>query len=93
MLGAKAALPVERGRCVSSVLGPGGETSDVMRCDRSGEGSPMADRRTITYQFAFPDGETKEFSVELEVRTLNFVGPVDPAPPPWTDLCYSQCSN
>ena len=53
----------------------------------------MADRRTITYQFAFPDGETKEFSVELEVPTLNFVGPVDPAPPPWTDLCYSQCSN
>lgn len=53
----------------------------------------MANRRTITYKFAFPDGETKEFTVELDVPTLNFVGPVDPAPPPWTDLRYSQCSN
>ncbi|MBK8262995.1 MAG: hypothetical protein IPK80_16860 [Nannocystis sp.] len=43
------------------------------------------------YEFVFPDGSTKEFSVRLDYSTLNIVTEPRASYPPWTALEFCQC--
>lgn len=45
------------------------------------------------YEFVFPDGSTKKFSVRLDYSTLNIVTEPRASYPPWTALEFCQCPN
>lgn len=47
----------------------------------------------FTYRFGFPDGETREFEVVLDNRTLELLQEENVPKPEWTKLYYSQCEG
>ena len=48
----------------------------------------------LRYRFGFPEGETQEFTVSLDPKTLALQLPPREGPPPaWTALGNEQCSN
>ncbi len=48
---------------------------------------------TFTYTFRFDNGDNKEFSVQLERKTLNLIKDKPKSPPEWTDLDHYKCPN
>ena len=46
---------------------------------------------TYTYTFGFNNGDTKEFSVQLECQTLSLIKDEPKSPPEWTDLDHFKC--
>jgi len=53
----------------------------------------MSDTEVITYQFAFADGTSREFSVELRQPSLELVPVPLVKAPEWTALTFRQCPN
>lgn len=47
----------------------------------------------LTYRFRFPDGEEKEFLVQLDRRNCSLVTPQREQYPEWTELGFKQCQN
>jgi len=48
---------------------------------------------TFEYEFAFPDGRKKNFSVQLNPQTLELIAPAREKIPDWTRLDCCQCPN
>lgn len=51
----------------------------------------MQDHFTITYQFAFPDGERTSFALPLGRNNLSLLCPPGDPPPAWAALANHQC--
>ncbi len=48
---------------------------------------------TIVYDFAFPDGASKAYTVELDRATLSYRHPAAEQPPAWARLENNQCGH
>lgn len=47
----------------------------------------------LTYRFRFPDGEQKEFFVQLDRNNCSLVAPQRETYPEWTELEFKQCGH
>lgn len=53
----------------------------------------MPDRLPITYRFVFDDGMERDFSFELDARTLSLIQPEGRQHPEWARLDFFKCPN
>ena len=65
------------------------------RSTRGSEGVPVSQSSTIqiVYDFAFPDGGAKSYTVELDRATLAYLPGGRDSPPAWTRLENHQCGH
>jgi hypothetical protein len=65
------------------------------RSTRGSEGVPVSQSSTIqiVYDFAFPDGAAKSYTVALDRATLAYLPGTQESPPAWTRLENHQCGH
>ncbi|MGA1824636.1 MAG: DUF6901 family protein [bacterium] len=52
----------------------------------------LNDTYLIKYKFCFDDGNTKEYEIAIDLKTISSIHPRPPCRPDWTKLERNQCS-